>query len=280
MCYGVTIFATDRSIAVAELARAAEERGFDSLWVPEHTHIPTSRLTPPPTGDAELPEQYRRCLDPFVALAAAASVTERLRVGTGICLVAQHEPLATAKAVASLDTVSAGRFTFGVGFGWNRDEIENHGVDFARRRHVAREHVLAVQRLWAEDEAAFSGDHVRFTPSWSWPKPIQRPWPPVLIGGAAGPTLFSHVAEYADGWMPIGGSGLTKVLPELRRVVEQAGRDAASLQIVPFGSIPEPGKLEHFESVGVTEVILQLPSAPRDPVLRVLDSHAEVLARL
>jgi probable F420-dependent oxidoreductase len=237
-------------------------------------------VTPPPTGDAELPEQYRRCLDPFVALTVAATVTERLRVGTGICLVAQHEPLATAKAVATLDTVSGGRFTFGVGFGWNRDEIEHHGVEFSGRRDVAREHVLAMQRLWSDEEATFIGEHVSFTPSWSWPKPVQRPWPPILIGGAAGPKLFSHVAEYADGWMPIGGSGLTAAIPELRRAVEEAGRDPSAVRIVPWGSVPEPGKIRHLADLGVTEVILQLPSAPRDPVLRVLDSHAEALARL
>ena len=241
MRFGVMIFVTDRSIGMAELARAAEERGFDSLWVPEHTHIPTSRITPPPTGDAELPEQYRRCLDPFVALTAAAAVTSRLRVGTGICLVAQREPLATAKAVASLDLVSGGRFNFGIGFGWNRDEIEHHGIEFSKRRDVAREHVLAMQRLWADDEAAFAGDHVRFTPSWSWPKPVQQPWPPILLGGAAGPRLFSHIAEYGDGWMPIGGSGLTRAIPELRRAVEEAGRDPSGLQVITFGSIPDPG---------------------------------------
>jgi|SRR5437870_721751 len=280
MRFGVMIFVTDRSIGMAELARAAEERGFDSLWVPEHTHIPTSRITPPPTGDAELPEQYRRCLDPFVALTAAAAVTSRLRVGTGICLVAQREPLATAKAVASLDLVSGGRFNFGIGFGWNRDEIEHHGIEFSKRRDVAREHVLAMQRLWADDEAAFAGDHVRFTPSWSWPKPVQQPWPPILLGGAAGPRLFSHIAEYGDGWMPIGGSGLTRAIPELRRAVEEAGRDPSGLQVITFGSIPDPGKLQHFDDIGVAEVILQLPSAPRDPVLSALDGHAQALSEL
>ena len=280
MRFGVMIFVTDRSIGMAELARAAEERGFDSLWVPEHTHIPTSRITPPPTGDAELPEQYRRCLDPFVALTAAAAVTTRLRVGTGICLVAQREPLATAKAVASLDLVSGGRFNFGIGFGWNRDEIEHHGIEFSKRRDVAREHVLAMQRLWADDEAAFAGDHVRFTPSWSWPKPVQQPWPPIVLGGAAGPRLFSHIAEYGDGWMPIGGSGLTRAIPELRRAVEEAGRDPSGLQVITFGSIPDPGKLQHFDDIGVAEVILQLPSAPRDPVLSALDGHAQALSEL
>jgi probable F420-dependent oxidoreductase len=277
MRYGVTIFPTDRSISIVDLARAAEARRFDSLWVPEHTHIPVSRRTPPPTGDEVLPEQYRRCLDPLVALTAAAMVTERLRVGTGVCLVAQREPLVTAKAVATLDLVSGGRFDFGVGFGWNEDELEHHGVVYRQRREVAREHVLAMQRLWADDEAAFSGEHVTFGPSWSWPKPVQRPWPPVLIGGAPGPKLFSHIAEYGDGWIPIGGAGLTTAIPELQRVVACAGRDPSSLRIVAFGSVPEPGKLEHFAAIGVTEVVFGLPSAPRDDVLRVLDRHAAVI---
>ena len=279
MRHGVTIFATDQSIGVVELARAAEERGFDSFWLPEHTHIPVSRRTAPPSGQAELPEEYRRCLDPFVALTAAAAATERLRVGTGICLVAQREPIATAKAVATLDLVSGGRFSFGVGFGWNEDEMEQHGVEYRRRRAVAREHVLAMERLWADDEASFAGEFVRFSPSWSWPKPVQQPRPPVLIGGAAGPTLFAHIAEYADGWIPIGGAGLSKAIPRLRDALAAAGRDPDALEVVPYGSIPDPGKLEHFASIGVTDVIFRLPSAGRDDVLRVLDRQTALLTR-
>lgn len=277
MRYGITMFATDRSMPIDELARAVEERGFDSLWIPEHTHIPTSRRTPPPTGEAELPEEYRRTLGPFVALTVAATVTERLRVGTGICVVAQHEPIVTAKAIATLDLVSGGRFDFGIGFGWNHDEMENHGIDVKRRRARAREHVLAMQALWANDVASFDGEYVQIAPSWSWPKPVQQPSPPVLIGGAAGPTLFAHVAEYGDGWIPIGGAGLSTAIPELRRVVEEAGRDPDALQIVPFGSIPDPGKLEHFASIGVSEVIFRVPSAPADEVLPVLDRWSALL---
>ena len=277
MRHGVTIFATDRSMGVVELARAAEERGFDSLWLPEHTHIPVSRRTAPPTGEPELPDHYRRCLDPFVALTAAAVATERLRIGTGICLVAQREPIATAKAVATLDVVSGGRFSFGIGFGWNEEEMEDHGVEYRSRRAVAREHMLAMERLWADDEASFSGEFVRFAPSWSWPKPVQLPRPPVLVGGAAGPTLFAHVAEYADGWIPIGGAGLTKAIPQLRDAVAAAGRDPDALEIVPYGSVPDPGKLDHFASIGVTEVIFRLPSSGRDEVLRMLDRQAALV---
>src|SRR5215207_7956012 len=196
MRYGITMFATDVSIDVVELAREAEARGLESLWLPEHTHIPVSRRTPPPTGDAELPQEYRRTLDPFVALAAAASVTDRILLGTGIALVAQREPIVTAKAVATLDHLSGGRAVLGIGFGWNEDEIEHHGVTMRDRRDVAREHMLAMRALWRDDEAAFDGKFVHLSPSWSWPKPLRASGPPVLIGGAAGPKLFAHIAEY------------------------------------------------------------------------------------
>jgi probable F420-dependent oxidoreductase len=274
--YGVTMFATDVSMPVPDLARAAEERGLESLFIPEHTHIPTSRRTPPPTGDAELPEEYRRTVDPFVALAGAATVTERIRLGTGICLVAQREPIVTAKAVATLDQLSGGRFDFGIGFGWNEDEAENHGLDFARRRERTREHMLAMKALWAEDVGSFDGEHVHITPSWSWPKPVRAGGPPILIGGAPGPKLFAHVAEYADGWIPIGGGGIRAALPELQRACEDAGRDPAAMRIVPFGTIPDPGKIDYYASIGITEVVLRVPSAPTGPVLDVLDRYAEL----
>jgi probable F420-dependent oxidoreductase len=277
MQFGVTMFGTDRAMRPDELARAAEERGLSSLYLPEHTHIPVSRRTPPPTGDEVLPDYYARSFDPFVALTAAAAVTERLRIGTGICLVAQRDPIVTAKAVASLDHLSDGRFVFGVGFGWNHDEIEDHGVDVQRRRDVAREHVLAMQRLWADDEASFDGDFLHLPPSWSWPKPVQQPWPPVLIGGAAGPALFAHIAEYADGWIPIGGAGIRAALPELHRAVEAAGRDPATMRVVPFGTIPDPGKLDYYASLGIDEVVLRAPVAERDVVLPVLDEFGELV---
>ena len=268
------MFATDRSIGPVTLARAVEERGLASMYLPEHTHIPVSRRTPPPTGDAELREEYKRTLDPLVALAAAAAVTERISLGTGICLVAQREPIVTAKAVATLDLLSNGRFVFGVGFGWNEDELADHGHTMPERRAVAREHMLAMRALWADDEAAFDGEYVHLAPSWSWPKPLQRPGPPVLIGGAAGPKLFSHVVEYADGWIPIGGAGIRDALGDLHAAAERAGRDPRSLRIVPFGSIPDPGKLEYYASLGIEEVVLNLPSAPADVVLPLLDDFA------
>lgn len=277
MRFGVTIFATDRSMPFVELARAAEERGFDSIWIPEHTHIPTSRRTPPPTGDAELPEEYKRSLDPLVALAAAASVTSTLHLGTGVLLPAQRDPLVTAKAVATLQNLAGGRFELGVGFGWNEDEMEDHGVDYRTRRAHSREHVLAMQALWRDEVAEFTGEHISFPPTWSWPKPDRHV--PVLVGGGAGPKLFAHIAEYADGWIPIGGAGLSESIPALRAAFEAAGRDPDSLRVIPFGSLPSPDKLEHFERIGVTECVFRLPSAPTDAVLRVLDDQAALIAR-
>jgi probable F420-dependent oxidoreductase len=274
MQLGVTIFATDLSMSPVEVAREAEARGFASLYVPEHTHIPVSRRTPPPTGEAELAEEYKRTLDPYVSLGAAASVTRTLRLGTGIALVAQHDPIVLAKALATLDHLSQGRLVVGIGYGWNEDEMESHGVDPRRRRAMVREKMLAVQALWSKEVANFAGEFVRFAPSWQWPKPVQQPRPPVLIGGAAGPKLFAQIAEFADGWIPIGGAGLKQTLPELRRAFEARGRDPASLAIVPMGVLPDAAKLDFYASLGVTEAVLRLPSAPRDVVMPVLDDYA------
>ena len=271
------MFATDRSCDVATLAREAESRGFVSVYLPEHTHIPTSRATPAPTGDAELPEQYRRTLDPLVALASAATVTKTIRLGTGVCLVAQHDPIVLAKAVATLDWISAGRFVLGIGFGWNREEMADHGVDFPTRRDLVREKVLVMQSLWAEEEASMAGRLVSLQKSWAWPKPVQSPWPPILLGGAPGPKLFRHIVEYCDGWIPIGGAGVKAAIAELRRVAEEAGRDPQTLRIVPFGTVPDARKLDYYASFGIEEVVLQLPSAPRDKILRVLDDFVRFL---
>jgi probable F420-dependent oxidoreductase len=274
MQLGVTIFATDRSMGLVELAREAEARGFTSLYVPEHTHIPVSRRTPPPTGEAELAEEYKRTLDPYVALAAAAAVTRRLRLGTGIALVAQHDPIVLAKTLATLDHLSGGRLVLGIGYGWNEDEMESHGVDPRRRRKLVREKVLAMQALWRDEVASFEGELVRVPPSWQWPKPVQQPRPPLLIGGAPGPILFSHIAEYADGWLPIGGAGIRQALPELERAWQARGRAPEALQIVPMGVLPDAEKLAYYASLGVRESVLRLPSAPRDAVLPLLDAYA------
>ncbi len=279
MKLGITMFATDQAMNVVDLARAAEERGFSSLYLPEHTHIPTSRTTPSPTGDAQLPEEYRRTLDPFVALGAAAAVTSKIELGTGICLVAQRDPILLAKESATLDLYSRGRFVLGIGFGWNVEEMADHGVEFRTRREMVREKMLAVQRLWTEEEAAFDGEHVKFAPSWSWPKPVRKPRPPILIGGAAGPKMFAHIAEYADGWIPIGGAGIAKALPDLHAAMEKAGRDPRHAKVVPFGTVPNRDKLDYYASLGIEEVVLRIPSAPGEQVLPILDQQAQFITR-
>ncbi|MFC5831039.1 LLM class F420-dependent oxidoreductase [Nonomuraea insulae] len=268
MRLGVTMFATDLAMPVQELARAAEERGFSSLYVPEHTHIPVARRTPYP-GGTSLPEEYKRTLDPLVALSFAAAATSSLRVGTGILLAAQRDPIVTAKALATLDLLSGGRLVVGVGFGWNVEEIEHHGVPYGRRREVARRNVLAMQALWRDEVASFEG----FAPSWSWPKPVAVP--PVYLGGAAGPKLFAQVAEYAEGWMPIGGRGIKDALPALREACEKAERPMA--KVIPFGTLPTREKLDYYASLGITETVANLPSGPADVVLPILDQYAGLL---
>jgi probable F420-dependent oxidoreductase len=276
---GVTIHATDLAMDVPELAREAEARGFHSLYVPEHTHIPVSRRTPAPTGDAELADEYRRSPDPLVVLAAAAAVTQRLRLGTAIALPAQHDPISLAKQIATLDRLSGGRLVYGIGYGWNLEEMENHGIDTKRRRARVREVMLAMQELWSKEVASFSGEFVRFEPSWQWPKPVQQPRPRVLIGAAPGPTLFAHVAEFADGWIPFGGAGIRSAAPELRRALEARGRDPRTLEIVPMGVFPDESKLAYYRELGVTECVLRLPSAGRERVLPVLDDYARHLRK-
>lgn len=298
MKFGITAMSTDRTMEVTELARAVEERGFDSLWLPEHTHIPTSRLTPPPTGDEELPDAYKRTLDPLVALMAAAAATEALRLGTGVLLPAQRDPFVAAKAVATLDLLSGGRVDLGVGFGWNREEIADHGVQFSQRRAVGRECVLAMQELWAEDEASFSGKHVSFGPTWSWPKPIQRttlrssndrgggddsgqkgrPGVPLFIGGGAGPKLFGDIADYGSGWLPIGGRGVAEALPRLHEAVGEAGRDPGDVEVIPFATLPDAGKLDHYATLGINRCVFLVASAPRDAMLAQLDDYAALIA--
>ena len=275
MRVGITVFLTDRTIDPVTLAREAEIRGFASLYFPEHTHIPVSRVTAPPTGDAELNDEYKRTLDPLVAIGAAAAVTTKLALGTGVSLVAQHDPIVMAKQLATLDLLSGGRITLGVGFGWNEDEMNDHRVVYATRREQAREHVLAMHALWAQEEASFEGSFVRFGPCWSWPKPLQQPRLRTLVGGGAGPKLFAHVAEYADGWFPIGGAGLREALPGLRAVWEEAGR-SGDPEVVPFGVLPDRGKLEHYRGLGCSEVVLRLDGAGRDATLHQLDTLAAV----
>jgi probable F420-dependent oxidoreductase len=277
MKFGIAFHTTDLAMSPIELAREAEARALDSIYLPEHTHIPVSRRTPAPGGEAELPDLYRRTYDPYIALAAAASVTTTIRLGTGIALPAQHDAIALAKTIATLDLISGGRFTWGIGFGWNQEEIENHGVAFAERRAVVRETVSAARALWSADVAAFEGEHVSFEASWQWPKPVQRKGPPVLLGSGAGPKAFAAIAEYADGWMPIGGAGVRAALPELQRAMEEKGRDPASLAIVPLGVLPSAEKIDYYVTIGCSEIAFRVPSAARSEAMRVLDEIARIV---
>jgi probable F420-dependent oxidoreductase len=271
---GITAFLTDRAMAPGALAREVEARGFDSLFLPEHTHLPVRAPEPPALVEGVNAEDYRRGLDPMVALGMAAQATTRIRLGTGVVLAAQHDPIVLAKQVATLDYLSGGRVVLGVGFGWNRAEAEDHGVDFSRRRQIAREHVQCMQALWSQDQPSFRGEHVQLPPCWAWPKPLQQPRVRTLVGGGATEAVFAAVAEYADGWLPIGGSGLGDAIPALHRRVEQEGRDPATVSVVPFGTVPDRAKLDHYTALGIDEVILRVRSGPEDEMLRQLDDHA------
>ncbi|MEU5877945.1 LLM class F420-dependent oxidoreductase [Spirillospora sp. NPDC047279] len=272
MEFGVSTFVTDDGIAPAELGRALEERGFASLFLAEHTHIPVKRETPWP-GGADLPRHYYRTLDPFVALTAAATVTERLRVGTGIALVIQRDPIHLAKEVASLDRVSNGRAVFGVGAGWNREEMRNHGTDPRTRMRLLRERVLAVKELWTKDEAEFHGEFVDFDPVFSYPKPVQEPHPPVLVGGS-GPTTFDRVVEFGDGWMPIYGRGTGELPGQIAELRSRAGR---AVPVTLFGVVPKPEIVAELRDAGADEILFNLPTEPAAETLARLDRMAELI---
>jgi probable F420-dependent oxidoreductase len=267
--HGVVTFLTDYTIEPVALARAVEERGLDALFLTEHTHIPTSRESPWP-GGAELPRRYSHTYDPFVALAAMAAVTGRIALGTGVSLVAQHDPITLAKTVASVDRISGGRFELGVGPGWNREEMANNGVDPARRTARMREHVLAMRAIWASDEPEFHGEFVDFDPIWSWPKPVRTP--PVLIGGD-GPTVLDRILEYGDGWMPLRVP--RDGLPDFAaRVAELRGRADRPMGVTIYGAVPEPDTVAACAEAGVDRVLFELPDADTDAALHLLDGYA------
>ena len=283
MHIGVSIFATDTTLQPVALGRAVEERGFESLWLPEHSHIPSSRATPwgGVAGAAPLPEMYWRTHDQFLALAAVAATTETLILGTGITLVAQRDPIWLAKQVASLDVISDGRVIFGIGYGWNKEEMANHGVAYLERRAILRENILAMKEIWANEEASFAGDYVKIEPSWSWPKPIQRPHPPIVLGGGAGPKTFGDIAEFCDGWMPIAGRHeFTSKVESLHEAARAAGRDPASLSLGIFGAPADADQLRDFAAAGVTRAVLPVPSRSPDEVLARLDAYAPLVAEL
>jgi probable F420-dependent oxidoreductase len=274
---GITAALTDRDLAPAALAGAVEELGFDALYLPEHTHLPVREDTPPALVGGVRLDDYKRCLDPLVALATAAAVTTRIGLGTGILLAAQHDPIVLAKQVATLDHLSGGRITLGVGFGWNRAEAEDHGVEFGRRHAVVREHLAAMEAIWSTEQAEYHGAFVDFAPTWSWPKPLQQPRVRTLIGGGPTDTVLRAVADYADGWIPIGGRGLTEAIPRLHALAEEAGRDPAALAVVPFGTIADRGKLEHYARLGIAEVVLRVRAGDEVAVRTELDALAPLL---
>jgi probable F420-dependent oxidoreductase len=277
MKYGVAIFPTDYAIRPDEVARAAEQRGFESIFFPEHTHIPTSRRTPYP-GGGELPREYSHTIDPFVAMTMAAAATKTLKLATGICLVIERDPILLAKEVASVDLASNGRVIFGIGGGWNSEEMENHGTAFKSRWKLLRERTEAMKELWTKEQASYHGEFVNFDPVWCWPKPVQKPHPPVLIG-THGPRALQRVVRYCDGWLPNAGrkADLLPQIAELRRVAEQAGRDPKTISITAFAAPPDRATLDSYEAAGAERAVFFLPPEGRDKVLPVLDKQAKLI---
>lgn len=277
MDFGIDIFATDTTMQPLDLARHCERLGFGSIWLPEHSHIPTSRTTPwggrkdaPP-----LPEKYWRMHDAFVALGAMAAVTSTIKLATGITLLAQRDPIWTAKEVASVDSISNGRFIFGVGYGWNVEEAEHHGVEFRDRRDLLREKVLLMKQLWTEDEASYAGERLALEPSWAWPKPVQRPHPPVILGGRFGPKLVRALVDFCDGWIPFGGPALADQVAHVRQALEDAGRDPEPFTFTVFGARPEPASVERAQAAGIDRLLIGIESRPPAQVMEDLESAAE-----
>ncbi len=279
MEYGITMFVTDYSIPATELAVAVEERGFDALFVPDHTHIPANRTSPFAGGDV-LPDDYIRNHDMFATLTAAAAVTKRIRLGTGICLVVERDPIVTAKQIASLDQISGGRVDFGIGGGWNREEMENHGTPWNRRWKIVRERIEAMKAIWTEDEASYQGEFVNFDRIWSWPKPVQKPHPPIWVGGDA-PGTFKRVLRYGDGWIPsLGGNEMPSLLKlarmaELRELAKAEGR--TPFPIITNATPRDPAAIEHLAEAGVVRCLFGFKAAPAADVLRRLDRLAHLL---
>jgi probable F420-dependent oxidoreductase len=279
MHFGLTMFPTDYSIQPPDLAMEAEARGFESLWLPEHSHIPTSRKSPWP-GGGELPKYYYDSYDPFVSLGAAAAVTKKIKLATGICLVVERDPIHTAKEVSTLDRLSGGRFIFGIGGGWNAEEMASHGTAFATRFKLMRERIEAMKTIWSQPKAKFSSEFVKFDEMMQWPKPVQKPHPPIVVGGG-----FPHAAKraiaYGDGWIPIGGrSDPLDVLPQFRQMAKDAGRDPGGLSFDVFGAPRELDALKRYRDAGVDRAIFMLPSKSRDEVLPMLERSVELIKGL
>lgn len=276
MQFGAAIFFTEYSIGPEELARALEERGFESLWAPEHSHIPASRKTPYP-GGGDLPKEYYDVMDPFVTLAAAAAVTKSLKVATEICLVPQRDPIQTAKVVASIDQVSRGRFLFGIGGGWNQDEMENHGTVFETRFQRMRESIEAMKEIWTKEKAEYHGEIVKFDPVVAYPKPVQKPHPPIIVGGGF-PQAARRAIRYGDGWLPIiNADGLAKILPQYQSMLKEARRSAADVPITAWNAKFDANGIRRFRDLGVVRIVTTLPPAGADKVLPILDRCAEMM---
>jgi probable F420-dependent oxidoreductase len=280
MHVGVAMFPTDYAIQPHELAVEAENRGFESMWLPEHSHIPTSRKSPWP-GGGDLPKMYYDTYDPFVSLGAAAIATKKIKLGTGICLVIQRDPIHTAKDVSTVDRLSNGRFLFGIGGGWNAEEMADHGTDFKTRFKRMRESVLAMKEIWTKSKPKFAGEMIKFDEMMQWPKPVQKPHPPVIVGGAF-PQGAKRALDYGDGWMPVGGRALDplEVLPRFRQMAAEAGRDPKSLSFGVFGGPMDVEKLKRFRDAGVDRTVFMLPSEAKDKILPLLDQGTAILKGL
>ncbi len=280
MHVGVSIFPTDQTLQPVELGQVADGLGYESLWFPEHSHIPVSRDTPwgGLQGAPPLPDWYWRTHDQFVALGAVAATTENIKLATGITLVAQRDPIWMAKMAATVDQISNGRFILGIGYGWNKEELAHHGVDYRDRRAVIRERVLAAKELWTNDEAEFHGEHVDFSPSWSWPKPVQQGGPPVVLGGAAGPRTARDIAEFCDGWMPIGARhDITSGWANIEAACNEIGRDPSEIELGVFGAKPSIEALQELANLGVRRAAISLRQGTRDEVLAELERHAPLI---
>jgi len=277
--FGTSMFFTDYSMAPGELGKALEEHGFESVWAPEHSHIPLSRKTPFPAG-GDVPKRYYDAMDPFVTLTVAAMATKALKVGTGVCLVAQRDPIQTAKLVASIDQVSGGRFLFGIGNGWNQDEMENHGTVFTTRHKLARERVEAMKAIWTQTKPEYHGEFVNFGPMMAWPKPVQKPHPPVIVGGAF-PYSARRAIRYGEGWIPQAARGgyneIADMIPEFRKMATEAGRDPKSIEITVWFPKQDPDLMKRYEDLGVARVVFNLESEKADKVLPVIDNLAGLM---
>jgi len=282
LVFGGAIFFTDYSARPEELAPVLEQRGFESIWAPEHSHIPLTRKSPFP-GGGELPKKYYDTMDPFVTLTAAAIATKTLKVGTGVCLVAQRDPIQTAKLVASIDQVSKGRFLFGVGNGWNQDEVEDHGVAFASRHKVARERIEAMKEIWTKSKAEYHGEFVNFGPMMAWPKPVQKPYPKVIVGGAF-PYSARRAIRYGEGWIPQAVRGsyseIADLIPEFKKMATEAGRDPNSIEITVWAPRQDADLMKRYQDLGVARIVFNLESDTLDKLEPTMDSWGELMRKV